>query len=247
MGRSPHLCLHTGVADDPRLLLRRAELLGVLSLATDVGIGQPMQYGLRTAIVAQRFAACLGLGPAAALEARDVALLRWIGCTSHAHELSGWFGDELAARSRLVGQDLLAVIRPLWEILQHVGSAMEAGVDSPEATGRALGSMLGSGAEVAGGLAAALGFSTDVRLALSCAFERWDGAGPRSVAGAGLPMSLQIAQIVQDAEVFRGSAGLAAASSVIAKRAGSAYDPELAAWYAARAEDLVAGLDEISP
>ncbi len=41
--------------------LRLAEAAGVLSLATDLAMGQPLEHGLRTAVLAQRTAQAIGL------------------------------------------------------------------------------------------------------------------------------------------------------------------------------------------
>jgi hypothetical protein len=45
-------------AGDERL--RLAELIAMLSLATDLGLGQPMEYLLRTCVLGVRLAATLG-------------------------------------------------------------------------------------------------------------------------------------------------------------------------------------------
>ena len=60
--------------------MRRAELLAALSLAADLGMGQPLESAQRCAILAMQ------LGTAAGLAARDlkdtyfVALLQHVGC-----------------------------------------------------------------------------------------------------------------------------------------------------------------------
>ena len=41
--------------------LRLAEAAGVLSLATDLAMGQPLEHGIRTAVLAVRTAAAMGL------------------------------------------------------------------------------------------------------------------------------------------------------------------------------------------
>ena len=41
--------------------LRLAEAAGVLSLATDLAMGQPLEHGLRTAVLAVRLAQAMGL------------------------------------------------------------------------------------------------------------------------------------------------------------------------------------------
>ncbi|MBO0818445.1 MAG: LuxR family transcriptional regulator, partial [Actinobacteria bacterium] len=41
--------------------LRLAEAVGALSLATDLAMGQPLEHGLRTAVLAVRVAQAIGL------------------------------------------------------------------------------------------------------------------------------------------------------------------------------------------
>lgn len=77
-----------------------AELVCALSLASDLGMGQPMEHGFRSCLVALRLADALELSAVERHEIYYLALLRWVGCTAHAHELSVWFEDELAARAR---------------------------------------------------------------------------------------------------------------------------------------------------
>lgn len=55
--------------------LRFAELLGALSLATDLGMGQPLEHALRTCLVALQLGDRLGLRPAELSDVYHVALL----------------------------------------------------------------------------------------------------------------------------------------------------------------------------
>ena len=79
---------------------RLVELLAVLSLATDLGLGRPLENELRVTVVAMRFGRTLHLDQETLRELLFVALLRWIGCTSHAHELALLFDDEIDAQRR---------------------------------------------------------------------------------------------------------------------------------------------------
>jgi hypothetical protein len=79
---------------------RLVELLAVLSLATDLGVGRPLENELRVTVVAMRFGRTLDLDQEALRELLFVALLRWIGCTAHAHELALLFDDEIDAQRR---------------------------------------------------------------------------------------------------------------------------------------------------
>lgn len=73
-----------------------AELAGVLSLATDVGLGYSYEHGLRRAVLAVGLAEAVGADAAMVDEAHLVSLLMYIGCTAEASVFAGLFGDELA-------------------------------------------------------------------------------------------------------------------------------------------------------
>src|SRR5947199_4006407 len=76
--------------------IRAAEVVGALSLATDLGTGQPLEHALRTAVLAVR------LGELAGASARElagtyyVALLHASGCTSNGHEAAQLYDDDIA-------------------------------------------------------------------------------------------------------------------------------------------------------
>ena len=59
--------------------LRLTELLASLSLATDLGTGQPMGHGLRTCLLAVRLARDMGLGIEDVRAVHSVSLLRFLG------------------------------------------------------------------------------------------------------------------------------------------------------------------------
>ncbi|MDQ3368757.1 MAG: metal-dependent phosphohydrolase, partial [Myxococcota bacterium] len=75
-------------------MLRLADLLRSLSLATDLAVGAPLETSLRTCLVATHLGRRLGLD---AIELRDVfyaALLRHVGCTAWAHEAAALVGGD---------------------------------------------------------------------------------------------------------------------------------------------------------
>lgn len=82
--------------------LRLAELMAALSLATDLGMGQPLEQALRTCLIA------LTIGERAELPDEElsavfyVALLRFLGCTADAHEFAEMVGgDDIAVRAAI--------------------------------------------------------------------------------------------------------------------------------------------------
>src|SRR5215210_1799937 len=70
-----------------------------MSLATDLGLGQPMEHVLRSCVLGLRIAEDLELGEAERAVVYYVALLAWLGCHADAHEQSAWFGDDIALRA----------------------------------------------------------------------------------------------------------------------------------------------------
>jgi hypothetical protein len=71
--------------------VRLAELVGSLSLATDLGLGQPMEHVLRSCVLSLRIAEDLGLDESERAVVYYVGLLAWLSCHADAHEQSAWF------------------------------------------------------------------------------------------------------------------------------------------------------------
>src|SRR5258708_3554849 len=78
--------------------LRLAELIAALSLATDLGVGQPMEYALRSCVLAVRLGETLGFSENDLRVAYYQALLRYIGCNAETYLMAAIVGDELAFR-----------------------------------------------------------------------------------------------------------------------------------------------------
>jgi HD-GYP domain-containing protein (c-di-GMP phosphodiesterase class II) len=216
--------------------VRLAELIGALSLATDLGLGQPMEYLLRTCLLAIEIGTELKLSAAELHDIYYTALLRWIGCSGHAHEASRLYGDEQAARARLALLDLGDPGAVLFDALVHIGegrplpsrlatlaAALSRGPRSePEEQFRA-------SCEVGRGLAGRLGLGAGVLAALWHAFERWDGNGfPNRVAGEHIALPMRVVVVAQDAVVFERVGGLEAVVTRARERSGKAYDPAVA-------------------
>ena len=80
--------------------LRLAELLAALSLATDLGMGQPLEQALRTCLIALGLGERLRLRPDELSEIYYVALLRFVGCSADASETAAMVGGDDIARPR---------------------------------------------------------------------------------------------------------------------------------------------------
>src|SRR5919197_4994761 len=116
--------------------VRLAELVASMSLATDLGLGQPMEHVLRSCVLGLRIAEDLELDEAERAVVYYVALLAWLGCHSDAHEQSAWFGDDIALRA----DRHLADPVDIRFVLSHVGRGQP-----PQRRALRLGSLLVSG------------------------------------------------------------------------------------------------------
>lgn len=70
----------------------------MLSLATDLGMGQPMEHMLRQCLIALRLSDRLGLSGPEREMVYYTSLLAWVGCNVDAYEQAKWFGDEFALK-----------------------------------------------------------------------------------------------------------------------------------------------------
>jgi response regulator RpfG family c-di-GMP phosphodiesterase len=99
-------------------------------------------------------------------------------------------------------------------------------------------------AVLAGTLAAQLGLSQAVQDAVAASYEQWDGRGwPGRLAGEWIPVAPRLAQLAEFVEVAHRVGGVDAASALAARRAGTQFDPALAALLRADPEAILTGLD----
>lgn len=202
-------------------MVTRSELLCALSLATDLSQGQTLEWELRACRLALAIGAEVGAEPR---QVYDVALLRYIGCTSHARDVAEMLGDDIAVRARAPMVDLgrpSAVFADTW---RNAGPAvalrlMAKGPGPVKESFR-------TGCEVAQLLAERLGFSAQTVAVLAFAFERFDGRGfPDGVKGDDIPLAMRVVQLAQDADAIFRAGGIDTALEVARRRAGTVYDP----------------------
>ncbi|MGB8651481.1 MAG: HD domain-containing phosphohydrolase [Mycobacteriales bacterium] len=237
----------TGVAGGVRL----AELVAALSLATDLGLGQPQEHIIRQTLIALRVAELEGLTDDERAAIFYVSLLAWVGCVADAHEMGKWFGDDTAVRADSYLVDLTGL--PMMRfMLGHVGSG-----SSPIRRLTMIGRFLAGGSnevrhsmaahcQASGDLSMRLGLGPEVRDPLQQAFERWDGKGsPGRLAGSEIARIMRIVHIANDAEMLHRLGGVAAASTMLQSRRGTEFDPELVDGFCAHADDLLASLEDV--
>ena len=224
-----------------------------LAYATDLATGHSRDFALRSCVLAMRLAEVARLDEATRRAVYHQALLRYIGCNADTHLLAAAWGDEIALRRDLhridmgdraafVGVFVQAITRslpdaPPEELAKAVqlGLAEAAQINVPILSGHC---------EVAQRIAERMGLSPELRESLGQIYERWDGKGlPRGLSGEAVKFQVRLVALAQDAVALADTHGLEVVPAMIGKRAGGAYERELAEVFLAHAERLLVGID----
>jgi HD-GYP domain-containing protein (c-di-GMP phosphodiesterase class II)/DNA-binding CsgD family transcriptional regulator len=226
-------------------------LLGGLSLATDLGTGAPLEESLRRSVLAARLARVAGLADDDVRATLYTALMQHLGCTAYAHEGAAAFGDDTAVtRVTLVTEpgspaDLVRTWVPrlaeatgqrrsslLLSSLEHMRSVEAV---APTAT-----------CDVIRQAARRLGLPVQVQQGLAQVLTAWDGTGFPRLRGEDICLAARLVAVASAAVMYAGvdGSGVAAAVAEVERRAGRILDPELAAAFRARPEELMDGLGD---
>ncbi len=234
--------------------VRLAEVIGALSVATDLGMGHPLEFALSSCILAVRLSEELGFS---AEDQRGVfyqALLRYVGCNVETHLQAALIGDEIALRHDFATVNngrQSDVIKLISRYLRQANAG-----SSPLQLARAmtLGLMEMSRVsseifvghcEVAQRLAERLELPAGVVESLGQLYERWDGKGlPRGIKGEAITQAVRVVTLAQDVVTFYRLGGIDDAIATVRERRGSAYDPAVADRFLERSRPLLDGLDD---
>jgi HD-GYP domain-containing protein (c-di-GMP phosphodiesterase class II) len=233
--------------------VRVAEVVAALSLATDLGMGFPLEHSLYSAVVAMRLAGRLGVDAGTASQTYYGGLLSYIGCTADAEIAAGLF-EEGALLKHFApvmfgspAQTMAGVIRAL------AGSHGPAPVRAVRGVARLPGAARGHRShraticEVGQMLTDRLGLPGAVSGMFAHLTERWDGTGePKRLRGVEIPLAMRIVHVATDAALQRLIGGADRAARVIRERAGHAFDPAIATLLAENAQDVLAFDEEAS-
>jgi HD-GYP domain-containing protein (c-di-GMP phosphodiesterase class II)/DNA-binding CsgD family transcriptional regulator len=221
-----------------------------LSLATDLGTGQPLEHALRVCLLSVRLSASLNLTEQERGDVYHVSLLRALGCVADAHQVAARFGDELLANAQISLMDTAQPTDVLALLLRHVGEGQPA-LRRARMIAAALAAgpgernhILTAHCEVAELLALRLGMPAAVARGVTQVFERWDGKGsPGRMRGEAILPAARLVTLARDAELFHRLDGVKGTMRVIRQRAGTLYDPTMAACFCQHASSLVQALD----
>src|ERR1700749_4377731 len=212
--------------------LRLGEAVGVVSLATDLSIGQPLEHGLRTAMLALRLARALELPEDDQVTVFYTGLLHFAGCTAESEIDARFFGDEMAARPRMLtvapGSRLELIATAMRTA--HRGSAplARAAMMARAAFGgiAEFRKWAASHCDVARLLGTRLGLSGQVQLALRHLYERRDGNGmPGELRGPQIPLAVRLMHGGRDADVAGQYGGARPARDTPAPPGGGGAQP----------------------
>lgn len=231
--------------------VRQAELVTALSVATDLGMGQPLEFAMQSCQAAMRLADKLNL---TAQDRRVVyfqSLLRYIGCNIETHLLAAVFGDELTLRTDLIHADnnsldflrqAVQAIRsanpsnPPVQMLQAITQGMmEADQFSKE--------FYAGHCEVAERLAERLGFDKPVVAAIKQVYARWDGKGIPALKGEAIAPGMLVVSLAQDAVYMLHLGGVEMAVNLVQQRKGTLYAPQHVDLFCLHAREILAGTE----
>jgi HD-GYP domain-containing protein (c-di-GMP phosphodiesterase class II) len=240
-------------AADTTVVLRQSEILAAVSLAIDLGLGQPMEHMLRSALLALRLADRLGLEEPRRANIYYANLIAWIGCHADSFELAGLFTDDIGFRADYYMVDQHGL--PMYQaFFSHTGAALppmqRAAARSRLALGgrAAVRNLIRSHCISAGTLAGRMGLDGGLAALLANAFERWDGKGlPAGRRGTDIPLEMRVTALAETAEVFLRSGGTDGAATMVRARSGTQFDPDLADLFVHEADQLTAGLLDCDP
>ena len=222
------------MGDEPRL----AELVGGLSLATDLAAGLGLETALRTCVLAVEIGRELGAGGSELKDIYYTALLRFIGCTAFAHETARvGAGDDLGLLRALTPADGASVANVLGYAIKGTRASTVARMMLDPTLPK---KPAAAHCDLAVKLAARLGMSERVMLSLGQIYERFDGKGnPGRLKGAQIELPARVMHVAFRVEVQRSLEGQGVVPGVIAKRAGGEIDPEVAAAFSRRSVELL--------
>ncbi len=230
--------------------IRAAEVVGALSLATDLGTGQPLEHALRTAVLAVRLGELAGASAQELADTYYVSLLHAAGCTSNGHEAIQVYDDDITYRAAFFLIDTTNPAEVLAFYQANIGAGRPPEVraalieDAIAHAGPRAREAFATMCEVAQRFAGWLELNADIQAALEYVFARWDGRGFPDARGDAIPASMRLLHVARDISLFLSAAGPEEARAVVERRAGTAYEPRLAELATRNFTELMADLDD---
>jgi len=190
-----------------------AEILGALSMATDMAAGQPPGTGLSATVLATRIGRLLGLDEPDLAEIYYACITRRIGCTSTAAEVAQFaLGDERSINYALNLADLADTRSMRTYLNRHLAreepdNARQIVIDRLVDEGTGLCHIAHAHCIQAVALTRRMPVPEGVPRLLEQVDSRWDGANPIRSAGEAIPLGTRIIEFAVVAELHRRAGG----------------------------------------
>ena len=230
--------------------VRLAELMGALSYAADLGLGQPVEHCMRQTVIALRLAERLGAGADERQATYYAGMLMNAHCHADATEQARWFGDDIAFKGEgveVLGMNTAQMIGVLLRTLASHGTAMDRAkrlASFPGAGFKQMETFLATHSTLGAQFAERVGFDALVSTAIGQAYEQWDGNGqPRHLRGNQICLPARLVQFAGPAETFARRHGLHAAVAMGHRWRGSRFSPEVVDAFGAHAREILDGID----
>lgn len=225
--------------------VRLADLVSAFSLATDLGLGQPMDHVLRSWRIAGALGEHLGIKEEGRASLYYVVTLAWVGCVADTPEVAALFGDDIAFRADSYQVDF-AGLPLLGFMLRHVGAGSPAlrrariGAKLMLTGGKAVQRGLMSHCLTTSRLAERLELGEDVCMPLHQVFARWDGKGvPGDIAGEDISLPMRLFHLADAVEVHHRARGIDAALDIARAKRGTHFDPAVVDEFCALAGEVL--------
>jgi HD-GYP domain-containing protein (c-di-GMP phosphodiesterase class II) len=207
-------------------------VIAALSVTSDLTRGHPPGEAMRACLLSNELARRGGLDAIRQGDVFYASLMRFAGCAATSHEAAAAFGgDDVAVRAR---GDLIDPTRPM-EALRFL-TGLGSGAEKLRVLARAprvaqiVEESARADCEVGADLTQRLRLPEEVRRAVLCAFERFDGKGsPSGLAGEEVSEAARFAAAGFAAVMFDAVGGADLAAETVARWSGRALDPSIAA------------------
>ena len=212
--------------------MRIAELVGTLSYAADLGLGQPMDHCLRQTVIAGRLAELAGASDRDRATTFYLGLLMNTHCHADAAEQAAWFDDDIGFKSEGVetlGWNTAQILAFFVRRLASHGSASARArrlVTFPLRGQRLVLGFMTTHAAMGARFAERIGLDPAVCVAIGQAYEQWDGKGvPAQLAGERIGLPARLVQLASPVEVFSRRHGAQAAVAMVRRQRGHPVRP----------------------
>lgn len=229
--------------------LRAAEVIAPVCLATDLGMGFPLEHGLHATLMATRFCDLIDVDQDTKRRVYYASMLMYTGCTSESpmgKPILSWPRTETLV-PYLFGDTLQRARGILRTIPPHDGSFVSRAVETARRVPRVITNVREQQTaicEVAEMLSARLGLPDDIHGLFAFLTERWDGKSVlRRARGDEIPLEVRIVVMIRDLAFQRHWRGEDHAIECTHARSGQAYDPTLADAFLTHAGEVFAVLE----